>query len=149
MRTHLFRGVVALAVLLTVSAVPALAQSVVRGKVVDAQGKPVQDATVLFEATDANRKVQTKTDKGGEFLQVGLASGSYKVTVSKEGVGSQTLNSNVRQGPNNPLSFTLSPASGVSAADKEAAVALQAAAGAAREAVECGRHDEGIPKVNQ
>ena len=149
MRTHLFRGVVALAVLLTVSAVPALAQSVVRGKVVDGQGKPVQDATVLFEATDANRKVQTKTDKGGEFLQVGLASGAYKVTVSKEGVGSQTLNSNVRQGPNNPLSFTLTAASGVSAADKEAAAAVQAAAGAAIEAMKAGRHDEAIAKFNE
>jgi tetratricopeptide (TPR) repeat protein len=149
MRTHLFRGVVALAVLLTVSAVPALAQSVVRGKVVDSQGKPVQDATVLFEATDANRKVQTKTDKGGEFLQVGLASGAYKVTVSKEGVGTQTLNSNVRQGPNNPLSFTLTAASGVSAADKEAAAAVQAAAGAAIEAMKAGRHDEAIAKFNE
>ena len=57
MRTHLFRGAMALAVLLTVSAVPALAQSVVRGKVVDAQGKAVADATVLFEATDANAVV--------------------------------------------------------------------------------------------
>jgi tetratricopeptide (TPR) repeat protein len=132
-----------------VSAVPALAQSVVRGKVVDSQGKPVQDATVLFEATDANRKVQTKTDKGGEFLQVGLASGAYKVTVSKEGVGTQTLNSNVRQGPNNPLSFTLTAASGVSAADKEAAAAVQAAAGAAIEAMKAGRHDEAIAKFNE
>jgi tetratricopeptide (TPR) repeat protein len=109
----------------------------------------VQDATVLFEATDANRKVQTKTDKGGEFLQVGLASGAYKVTVSKEGVGTQTLNSNVRQGPNNPLSFTLTPASGVSAADKEAAAAVQAAAGAAIEAMKAGRHDEAIAKFNE
>lgn len=149
MRTHLFRGVVALAVLLTVSAVPALAQSVVRGKVVDAQGKPVQDATVLFEATDANRKTQTKTDKNGEFLQVGLSSGAYKVTASKDGVGSQTLNSNVRQGPNNPMSFTLSAASGLSNAEKEAAVAAQAAAAAAMEAMKAGRHDEAIAKFNE
>jgi tetratricopeptide (TPR) repeat protein len=151
MRTHLFRGVMALAVLLTVSAVPALAQSVVRGKVVDGQGKPVPDATVLFEATDANRKTQTKTDKNGDFLQVGLSSGSYKVTASKDGVGSQTLNSNVRQGPNNPMSFTLSTAAagGGSAADKEAAAALQAAAGAAIEAMKAGRHDEAIAKFNE
>jgi tetratricopeptide (TPR) repeat protein len=149
MRTHLFRGVVALAVLLTVSAAPALAQSVVRGKVVDGQGKPVPDATVLFEAADANRKTQTKTDKNGDFLQVGLSSGAYKVTASKDGVGSQTLNSNVRQGPNNPMSFTLSAASGVSAADKEAAAALQAAAGAAVEAMKAGRHDEAIAKFNE
>ena len=70
---------------------PALAQSVVRGKVIDAQGKPVPDATILFEATDANRKTQTKTDKNGDFLQVGLASGAYKVTASKDKVGTQTL----------------------------------------------------------
>ena len=149
MRTHLFRGAMALAVLLTVSAVPALAQSVVRGKVVDAQGKAVADATVLFEATDANRKTQTKTDKNGEFLQVGLSSGSYKVTASKDGVGSQTLNSNVRQGPNNPLSFSLTTSSNLSNADKEAAVALQTAADAAMEAMKAGRHDEAIAKFNE
>jgi tetratricopeptide (TPR) repeat protein len=149
MRTHLFRGVTALAVLLTVSAAPALAQSVVRGKVVDAQGKPVPDATILFEATDANRKTQTKTDKNGDFLQVGLSSGAYKVTASKDGIGSQTLNSNVRQGPNNPMSFTLTPASGLSDADKEAAVAAQAAAAAAMEAMKAGRHDEAIAKFNE
>jgi tetratricopeptide (TPR) repeat protein len=149
MRTHLFRGALALAVVLTVSAVPALAQSVVRGKVVDAQGKAVPDATVLFEATDANRKTQTKTDKNGEFLQVGLSSGAYKVTASKDGVGSQTLNSNVRQGPNNPLSFSLSASSSLSNADKEAAVALQTAAAAAMEAMKAGRHDEAIAKFNE
>ena len=149
MRTHLFRGALALAVVLTVSAVPALAQSVVRGKVVDAQGKAVPDATVLFEATDANRKTQTKTDKNGEFLQVGLSSGAYKVTASKDGVGSQTLNSNVRQGPNNPLSFSLSAASNLSNADKEAAAALQTAAAAAMEAMKAGRHDEAIAKFNE
>ena len=149
MRTHLIRGVMALAVLLTVSATPALAQSVMRGKVVDGTGKPVPDAVVLFEATDANRRTQTKTDKNGDFLQVGLSSGSYKVTASKDGVGTQTLQANVRQGQNNPLNFTISAATGGSAADKEAAAALQAAAGAAMEAMKAGRHDEAIAKFNE
>jgi tetratricopeptide (TPR) repeat protein len=120
-----------------------------RGKVVDGQGKPVPDAVVVFEATDANRRTQTKTDKNGDFLQVGLSSGSYKVTASKDGVGTQTLTANVRQGQNNPLNFTISAASGVSAADKEAAAALQAAAGAAVEAMKAGRHDEAIAKFNE
>jgi tetratricopeptide (TPR) repeat protein len=132
-----------------VSVAPALAQSVVRGKVVDGQGKPVPDATILFEATDANRKTQTKTDKNGDFLQVGLASGGYKVTASKDKVGTQTLNLNVRQGPNNPMSFTLSATSGVSSADKEAAAAIQASAGAAVEAMKAGRHDEAIAKFQE
>jgi tetratricopeptide (TPR) repeat protein len=149
MRTHLIRGVMALAVLLTLSAVPALAQSVMRGKVVDGQGKPVPDAIVVFEATDANRRTQTKTDKNGDFLQVGLSSGSYKVTASKDGVGTQTLTANVRQGQNNPMNFTISAASGVSAADKEAAAALQASASAAVEAMKAGRHDEAIAKFNE
>jgi len=95
MRIYLLRGVVAVAMLCAVSASPALAQSVVRGKVSDAQGKPVPDATVLFEAVDANRKTQTKTDKNGDFLQVGLSSGSYKVTASKDKVGTRTLAFNV------------------------------------------------------
>jgi tetratricopeptide (TPR) repeat protein len=149
MRTYLFRGVVAVAVLCAVSVAPALAQSVVRGKVTDAQGKPVPDATVLFEAVDANRKTQTKTDRNGDFLQVGLSSGAYKVTASKDKVGTATQNTNVRQGPNNPLAFTLSTSSGVSSADKEAAAAIQASAGAAVEAMKAGRHDEAIAKFQE
>ena len=149
MRTNLFRGVVAVAVLCCGVGAPALAQSVVRGKVTDAQGKPVADATVLFEAVDANRKTQTKTDKNGEFLQVGLSSGAYKVTASKDKVGTQTKNANVRQGPNNPTDFTLSASSGMSAADKEAAAAIQASAGAAVEAMKAGRHDEAIAKFQE
>ena len=149
MRTNLFRGVVAVAVLCGVSVAPALAQSVVRGKVTDAQGMPVADATVLFEAVDANRKTQTKTDKNGDFPQVGLSSGAYKVTATKDKVGTQTKNTNVRQGPNNPLAFTLSASSGVSSADKEAAAAIQASAGAAVEAMKAGRHDEAIAKFQE
>ena len=150
MRTHLFRGVVAAVVLCALSVAPALAQSVVRGKVTDAKGQPVQDATILFEATDANRKTQTKTDKNGDFLQVGLASGGYSVTASKDKVGTQTLKLQVRQGPNNPLTFSLSTAAaGTGPADKEAAAAVQALAGAAVDAMKAGRHDEAIAKFTE
>jgi len=149
MRTHLFRGAVALAVLLTVSSAPALAQSVMRGKVLDTQGKPVPDAAVVFEAQDANRRTETKTDRNGEFLQVGLQSGNYKVTVSKDGVGAETKTAQVRQGQNAPMEFRIGAGSGLSAADKEAAAALQAAAGAAMEAMKAGRHDEAIAKFNE
>jgi Tfp pilus assembly protein PilF len=148
MRTHFYRGALALAALLVLSST-AFAQSVVRGKVTDAQGKPVEGATVTFAAEGVNRQTQTKTDKNGDFLQVGLQSGAYKVTASKDGVGSQTLPSTVRQGPNNPLTFALSAASGMSAADKEAAVATQAAAGAALEAMKAGNHADAITKFNE
>ena len=149
MRTHLIRGILALAVALTVFAAPAAAQSIVRGKVLDAQNKPVEGATVTFEATDANRKTQTKTNKNGEFLQVGLQSGEWRVTATKEGVGTQTLPARVTQGRPVETTFRLSPASGLSAADKTAAAELQAAAGAAIEAIRAGRNDEAITKFNE
>jgi len=141
-------GVLSLAALLTVLAAPALAQSVMRGTVVDAQGKPVAGATVLFEAEGVNRRIEVKTDDDGEFLQVGLGSGQYKVTASKEGVGSQTVPARVTQGQNEPLNFTLVPAApaggGLAAADKEAAAALQATAAAALDHMKAGRNDEAI-----
>lgn len=147
MRTILIRSTLALAVLLSAAAAPALAQSVMRGKVVDAQGKPVPDAVILFEAEGVNRKTQTKTDRNGEFLQVGLSSGEYKITASKEGVGSQTLPGRVSQGQNPPLTFTLAPAAaggGISAADKEAAAKIQALASQGLDAMKAGRNDEAI-----
>ena len=57
------------------SVAPALAQSHVQGKVVDAQGKPVEGATITFESQSSNAKRDTKTDKKGEFLQVGSGVG--------------------------------------------------------------------------
>jgi len=149
MRTHLFRGVCAAAVVLMLTA-SAFAQSVVRGKVVDAQGKPVEGATIVFDAEGTNRKMQTTSDKKGEFLQVGLASGAYNVTASKDGIGTASSKANVRQGPNNPLNFTLAPAgAAVSAGDKAAAQKLQALAVEAQAALRSGNNDEAITKFNE
>jgi Tfp pilus assembly protein PilF len=149
MRTYLFRGTCAFVMVLALTA-SAFAQSVVRGRVQDAQGKPVEGATIVFEAEGTNRKMQTNTDKKGEFLQVGLQSGPYTVTASKDGVGTANSKANVRQGPNNPLSFTLAPAgAAVTPADKTAALKLQALAGEAMAALRAGNNDEAITKFNE
>jgi tetratricopeptide (TPR) repeat protein len=150
MRTNLLRGVLAVAVLLFVSAAPAVAQSIIRGKVVDGTGKPVEGATVTFEAEGTNRKAQTKTNRNGEFLQVGLQSGAYKITANKEGVGSQTLPGQVSQSRPVELSFNLAAgaAAGAAAADKEAAAALQTAARAATAALNAGQFDAAITQFN-
>jgi Tfp pilus assembly protein PilF len=153
MRTNLFRAVLALAVLLACTATPALAQSVMRGKVVDAKGQPVAGAVVLFEAQGANRRTEVKTDSKGEFLQVGLASGEYKITASKEGVGTMSMPGRVSQGQNPPLNFTLTAAapagSGLgSTADKQAAAQLSAMAAQAIDNLKAGRNDEAIAGFN-
>lgn len=155
MRTNLIRGVLSLAVVLAMAA-PALAQSVVRGKVVDGQGKPVPEATVLFEAEGTSRRTELKTDRNGDFLQVGLQSGNYKVTVTKEGLGSATQQARVSQGQNQPLNFTISPQSAAAAAaasmtpeEKERAAKLQAAAGGAIAALNAKQYDEAIKGFNE
>jgi tetratricopeptide (TPR) repeat protein len=152
MRTPLLRttlrGIVVLGFMCAL-ATPALAQSVVRGKVTDAQGKPVPDATVDFASTDSNRKTSTKTDKNGEFLQVGLQSGGYKVTASKQGIGSQTKDAQVKQGPSQ-INFTISAASAAATPENKAeAAAINAAATAGIDALKSGKNDEAIAKFNE
>jgi len=107
MRTTLFRGALALLVVLTMSVAPALAQSLVKGKVVDAQGNPVDGAVITFEQQGGSAKRDTKTDKKGEFLQVGLQSGAWKITATKDGVGTASQTGNISQGRPVELSFKL------------------------------------------
>lgn len=147
MRTYLLRALLALTVVLAVSA-PAVAQSVIRGKVVDAQGKPVEGASVTIEATEANRRAQTKTNRNGEFLQVGLASGRYNVTVEKDKLKA-IQPANVTQGTPVELSFQLSPTSGMTPEQAKAAAEMQALAQAAVEAMKAGRDEDAIRQFNE
>ena len=151
MRTHVIRGVFALIVALGLSA-PATAQStgMVKGKVVDAKGQPVEGAKVLIEfAEGVNRKNETKTNKKGEFIQIGLFPGNYKVTASKEGVGSQMFEVRVRIGSAAEVNFELSPQAGMSDEDKKKTAALQASLNAGEALIKEGKHDEAIAKFNE
>src|SRR5438045_3295906 len=75
-----------LAVILLVVPAPAHAQSgSIKGKVTDAQGNPVDGATISLESTDKGGKpITTKSNKRGEYMQVGLSPGHYKVTAQKD-----------------------------------------------------------------
>lgn len=81
------RSVIAGMVLLGLALVagPAVAQTgQVRGKVVDAKNQPVDGATIDIEATDGmGRKYQVKSNRRGEFVQIGLQPGQYKLTAKK------------------------------------------------------------------
>lgn len=151
MRTHLIRGVLAIIVALGL-AVPAAAQStgMVKGKVVDAKGEPVEGARILIEfAEGVTRKNETKSNKRGEFIQIGLFPGNYKVTASKEGVGTQTFEVRVRLGNAAEVNFQLSPQAGMSEEDKKRTAALQATLTAGEEAFKAGKSDEAIAKFNE
>jgi tetratricopeptide (TPR) repeat protein len=147
MRTYLIRAAVALAVVLVTSA-PAAAQSIVRGRVTGADGKPVEGATVTIEAAEANRKAETKTDRNGTFLQVGLPSGRYNVTVVKDNL-KQVLPAQVSQGRPTELSFQLSPTSGLTPEQIKENAAMQTLAASALEAMKAERFDEAIQRFNE
>jgi tetratricopeptide (TPR) repeat protein len=152
MRIHLFRSLLAQALLVVAIAASAFAQPLVRGRVTDAAGMPVADAVVTFVAEFVALSRNAKTDGKGEFLMVGLPSGQYKITATKEGVGTHTITAGVTQGQNPPLALTLRPAvpAGATvapageAADTKAALALQALAKAGSDHLNAGRFDEAI-----
>jgi tetratricopeptide (TPR) repeat protein len=142
MRTHLYRGVLALAVALVFSA-PALAQGIVKGKVVDEKNQPVADAKITIQGPARN--AETKTNNKGEYVQVGLQSGAYTVTATKEKLIA-TAKVNVTQGTPAEANMTLVPVATAGMSPEQKAV--QEAAGAAIDALRAGRDDEAIAKLN-
>jgi len=151
MRTYLLRVGLALALALGLGA-PAAAQStgMIKGKVVDASGQPVEDARILIEFTEGvNRKNETKTNKKGEFIQIGLFPGNYRVTASKDKVGQQSFDVRVRIGNAAEVNFALSPESGLTEADKQKNAALQEAFQAGIAAARGGQHQDAIARFTE
>lgn len=151
MRTYSIPAVLALAVVLAVPG-PVAAQSMVRGTVVDAEGMPIEGATVAIQATESSRRAETETDSDGEFMQIGLASGSYDVTVSKDDL-QQVLRANVTQGRPVELSFQLTPTSGLTPEQIKAQIQanedFQELAQGAVAAMAEGRDAEAIKMFNE
>ncbi|HEX6738215.1 MAG TPA: tetratricopeptide repeat protein [Vicinamibacteria bacterium] len=57
-----------------------------RGKVLDDKGQPLADSVINIEFQGGvTRKYETKTNKKGEFTQVGMQPGMYRFTVNHEG----------------------------------------------------------------
>jgi tetratricopeptide (TPR) repeat protein len=69
--------------LLTYASPVAAQTGQLKGKVVDGQNKPVADAKIVLEAVETARKVETKTNSKGEYIQIGLPPGNYNVTATK------------------------------------------------------------------
>jgi len=72
---------------MALTSVPAFAQAsgTVRGVCKDLDGKPITGAGVEWLNTDNGRKYELKTNNKGEYFSLGIASGKYKVTLSKDG----------------------------------------------------------------
>jgi tetratricopeptide (TPR) repeat protein len=131
-------------------AMPALAQStgMVKGIVSDDKGQPVGDARVTIEMQGGTgRRFETKTNNKGEFIQIGLQSGAYRVSAEKDKLGSAPATVNVRVNTTQEANLVLGVASAAASKDAlartaelkklfEEGVALSGA----------GNHDQAIEK---
>ena len=81
-------AICAIALGLAAMTAPVFAQTgQVKGKVVDAQDKPVEGAKITIAQTDGgNRKLELKSKRAGDYLQIGLPPGDYTITAEKDGL---------------------------------------------------------------
>lgn len=136
-----------------IAAVPAFAQStgMVKGVVMDDKNQPVPDAKVTLEMVGGTgRKFETKTNKKGEYIQIGLASGQYKVVAEKDKLGSAPATVGVRANTTQEANLMLAMAS--AAATKEAQAKNAAITKTFDEGVQlsnAGNHDAAIAKFQE
>ncbi len=101
-----------LALAFVLAGTPAEAQTTgtIKGKVVDGKGKPVDKAVVTIEFKGGTNQVrEVRTNKRGEFIQVGLQPGPYYVVV-KADAGQAADQVQVGIGTAPEMNFTLAPA---------------------------------------
>ena len=148
--THIFTRRVApllCALVLLAFAPAALAQStMIKGKVVDTKGQPMVGVAILVESVGGTRKLTSKTDKRGEFIQLLTESGQYRITATDEKVGSAQTELRVSLGRTSEANLVLAPAT---AANNDAKAAeLKRVFEEGVTASRGGDHDAAIAKFN-
>ena len=145
----------ALVLAIAIAAAPAFAQTgQVKGRVVDAENKPVDGAKVTVQQMDTNSKFDLKTNKKGEYMQIGVPPGTYKITVEKDGLTSSKtqrigldmaeVNITLKKGADR------SEMSKEDRAKAEAKVAgIKSAYAEAAALANAGKYDEAIAKFNE
>jgi Flp pilus assembly protein TadD len=142
----------AVVIALAAFAAPAVAQTgQLKGKVVDAQNKPVEGAKItIVQEGGQNRKYETKSGRNGEFIQIGITSGDYVVQAEKDKL-SQTFSVHVGGSDTKEVNFVLKP--GVGGLTKEEAdkkiAGIRAKFAEAAGLGNAGKFDEAIELYNQ
>jgi Flp pilus assembly protein TadD len=152
MNRFLIAGGLILACLLLGTEARAQGAGTARGKVVDEKGQALEGAVVSLDFQGGvTRKYTTKTNKKGEFTQVGLHPGVYRVTATKDGYQGSYTDVKINLGqptdiPNHVLQSAAGARAGASnAAEVEKANAeLRQLVKDAEAAAAAGRYDEAI-----
>ena len=131
-------------------AAPALAQTGgLRGKITDDKGQPVEGAIVKIEGKNTARKAEIKSNKKGDYIQIGLFPGDYKVTVEKNGL-MVSMDGHIGFGDPTVMDIQLKASTATAspaAAERDAKLRALFEAGVA--ATQAGNYDDAIAKFNE
>jgi tetratricopeptide (TPR) repeat protein len=127
-------------------AAPALAQStMIRGKVIDAKKEAIPNVQIVIESLGGSgRKLTTKTDRKGEFVQLLTESGPYRVTATDAKIGSASNDTKVVLGKASEMTIVLVPTT--AANDSAKAAELKKAFEEGVTASRANQHDVAIEK---
>lgn len=137
---------------LVLASAPADAQTgMLKGKVVDGAGAPLDKVVIAIEFKDGiNRSYEVKSNKKGEFIQIGLPPGNYQATATHDKLGAQTFAVRVRLGETAEVNFVLGgETGGASKEDAAKAALLKQTFEAGVEASRGGNFDDAIAKFNE
>ncbi len=136
---------------LAFAATPADAQTgMLKGKVLDAAGKPLDKVVVTIEFKDGiTRKYEVKTNKKGEFIQIGLPPGNYQATATHEKLGAQSFSVRVRLGETAEVNFALGAGAGASKEEAAKAALLKQTFEEGVALSRAGDFDGAIAKFNE
>ena len=119
-------AIASLAVLVAFASSATAQTAMLRGKVIDPEGKPVVGAQIVIESAEtATKKFQVKSDRRGEFIQIGLSPGKYKVTATVDKLGTVSQMTSVSLSKPGEVEFNF--AKGVPGGGDPAAAAKAAA----------------------
>jgi tetratricopeptide (TPR) repeat protein len=88
----------------------------INGEVVDEKGEPVEGALIVVVSHKHKTRLEGTSDKKGHFAVAGMGTGMWRITASKKGYTSSSVDLNVRQlTANPPITFTLKKLTGFAA----------------------------------
>ena len=127
-------------------AAPALAQStMVRGKVIDAKKEGIPNVQVVVESLGGSgRKLTTKTDRKGDFVQLLTESGPYRITATDPKIGSVSNETRIVLGKVSEMVIVLVPTTAANDTGKAAELKKVFEEGVT--ASRAGQHDVAIEK---
>ena len=133
-----------LGLILAMSASVFAQSTMIKGKVVDVKGTPMVGVAIAIESVGGTRKLTTKTDKRGEFIQLLTESGQYRITATDEKVGMAQTELRVNLGRVSEANMVLAPATAANNDAKAAELKKSFEEGVV--ASRAGNHDAAIAK---